>query len=176
MTAVGAWLFLLTYFFFFSYIGYMPSVEPNMELELKTLRSRPELRPRVGCLACRATQVFHYSLFSYYWYSPPPHFICCIIWLSTQLRIPTFFNVYLFILRETTSRGEAERERETENPRQAPCCQHRARWGLQLMSLEIMTWNEIKSQMLHRLSHPGALRIAIYFLQMRSCLRDRWWR
>ena len=35
----------------------MPSVEPNMGLELTTLRSRPVLRSRVGCLTDGATQV-----------------------------------------------------------------------------------------------------------------------
>lgn len=34
----------------------MPSVEPNAGLQLTTLRSRAELRSRVGCLADWATQ------------------------------------------------------------------------------------------------------------------------
>ena len=41
--------------FFFS-VGITPTMEPNMGLELITLRSRPELRSRVGCLTYWATQ------------------------------------------------------------------------------------------------------------------------
>ena len=35
----------------------MPSVEPDVGLELTTLRSRPELRSRVGCLTDCGPQV-----------------------------------------------------------------------------------------------------------------------
>ena len=33
---------------FFLQVSFSPSTEPNAELELMTLRPRPELRPRVG--------------------------------------------------------------------------------------------------------------------------------
>ena len=39
------------------------------------------------------------------------------------------FNVYLFILRERVQTGEGQGEREAENPKQAPHCQHRAQCG-----------------------------------------------
>jgi len=41
---------------FFLKVDSMPSVDPNTGLELMTLRSRPELRSRVGCLTNWATQ------------------------------------------------------------------------------------------------------------------------
>ena len=35
-----------------------------------------------------------------------------------------FFNVYLFLRdTETTQEGEGQRDRETDNPDQVPCCQ-----------------------------------------------------
>ena len=44
-----------------------------------------------------------------------------------------FFNVYLFILREGehVQAGEGQREKETENPKQAPRCQHGTQCGAQ---------------------------------------------
>ena len=42
---------------FFFKVGFMPSMEPNVGLELMTLRSRPELRSRVRCLTNKAIQV-----------------------------------------------------------------------------------------------------------------------
>lgn len=37
-------------------VGSMPSIEPNVGLEVMTLRSRPKLRSRVGGLTNCATQ------------------------------------------------------------------------------------------------------------------------
>ena len=59
------------------------------------------------------------------------------------------------------SRGQTERGREGENPKQAPCWQWGAWHGVADMrrdptNHEIMTWAEVKSQMLNQLSHPGA--------------------
>ena len=52
-------------------------------------------------------------------------------WRSLDLVRPLSF--YLFILREIVcvSAGEMEgqREREIENPKEAPCCEHRAKYG-----------------------------------------------
>ena len=48
------------------------------------------------------------------------------------------------------------RERETQNPKQASCCEHRARCGARTYACETMTWAEIKSRPLNRMSHPGA--------------------
>ena len=80
-----------------------------------------------------------------------------------EVRFGTFIIFFkcLFILRErkSASRGGAEREREgeRENPKEAPCCQHREpHAGLELTSREIMTRLAIKSWMLNPLSHPGA--------------------
>ena len=61
--------------------------------------------------------------------------------IQALLCVPSFifFNVYLFILKETekerecTVEGQRERERERErdNPKQALHCQHRAQWRAQ---------------------------------------------
>ena len=66
------------------------------------------------------------------------------------------------------SRGGAERERE--NPKQAPCCQHRAQRGAQFHNAGIMTWAEIKSQMLNQLNHPGTPT----FKYLKLKLHDFW--
>ena len=67
--------------------------------------------------------------------------------------------IYLFILyfweRQSASRGEAERDRETQNLKQAPglSCQHRAQWGTQTPE-----WRDHdlgQSQTLNQLGHPG---------------------
>ena len=59
--------------------------------------------------------------------------------------------------RECMKTGEGQRERERENPMQALCCQ----WGAwyEPKNYEIITWAEIKSWTLNRLSHPGAPKI-----------------
>ena len=46
-------------------IGFTPSTEPHMGLELTTLRSRPQLRSRVRCLNSWATQMPPTTLYSY---------------------------------------------------------------------------------------------------------------
>lgn len=42
-------MFLENFVLFFK-VGSLPSMEPNAELELMTLKLRPEMRSRVGCL------------------------------------------------------------------------------------------------------------------------------
>lgn len=59
--------------------------------------------------------------------------------------------------------GERNRERETENPKQAPCLMHEPSVGLDLTTLRSMTWAEIKSQMLSWLNHPDTLGISTSF-------------
>ena len=58
-----------------------------------------------------------------------------------------FSNAYLF-----WESGERQRERERENPKQPA----KPDAGLNIPNREIVTWAEIKSQMLHELSHLGA--------------------
>ena len=68
------------------------------------------------------------------------------------------------------SRGGAEREGERERERErAPSRFHAAsrqpNSGLPLANCEIMTGAKIKTQMLNRLSHPGAPVCALYDCQ-----------
>ena len=70
------------------------------------------------------------------------------------------FKVYLFILRQSEQgRG---RERDRENPKQAPHHQHRAGRRTQSHNPEIMTWAEIKSRTLNRLSPEAPLQLNIF--------------
>ena len=91
--------------------------------------------------------------------------------ISSSVFIISFFNVYLFILREgermQAGEGQRQRKTETENPKQDLHCQHRAQCGTrsQEPSHEIMTSAKIKSQTLNWLSHPGTL-INIVFLPL----------
>ena len=59
----------------------------------------------------------------------------------------SFFKVYLFrenVRMHTHGQGK-RREREGENPKQAPCCQCRAGLGAHSQDREIMTGAETKS-------------------------------
>ena len=77
-------------------------------------------------------------------------------WISTLLS--NFFNVYSFLRdRERQSMsGKGQRERETQNPKQAPglSCQHIAQRGAR--THEPRDHDLGQSQVLNRLSHPGA--------------------
>ena len=55
-----------------------------------------------------------------------------------NINILNLFYVYLFIFKERQRAGEGEgqREWERENPKQAPCCQHRAHRGAQTYKLQ----------------------------------------
>ena len=72
--------------------------------------------------------------------------------------------VFINFERERERERERGRERvsmsgggaERESPKQARHCQCRARDGAWSMNCEIMTWAEIKSQMLNQLNHPGS--------------------
>ena len=75
----------------------------------------------------------------------------------------SFKFIYLFWKRMCTSTSRGEADREGENPKQTLCYQHRAWCGAQSPDHEIMTWAEIKSRMLNRLSHPGAPIVIISF-------------
>ena len=70
------------------------------------------------------------------------------------LNVFFFFFFLMFILRERVCEQGRGRERETENPKQTPHCQHRAQSGARTHK----TRAESKSPALNRLRHPGALR------------------
>ena len=71
------------------------------------------------------------------------------------LQIVLYISLKMFIFLFWEREGEREkahackrgriRDRGRENRKQAPHCQRRARWGLDRMNHEIMTWAEIKS-------------------------------
>ena len=64
----------------------------------------------------------------------------------------------------------AERERETQNPKDAPDCQHRAGHGAR--THELRDRDLSRSQTLNPLSPPGALSPAnVLFLFMESCMQ-----
>ena len=66
------------------------------------------------------------------------------------------FFIYLW----ETERGEGQKERETQNPKQLQGTEHDV--GLKLTNSEIVTWAEIKSQTLNQLSFPGA-PVSVFF-------------
>ena len=58
-----------------------------------------------------------------------------------------FWMFIYFWERQTVWAEEGQRERETENPKQAPCCQHRAWCGVQTHEPQTMrSWPEPKSR------------------------------
>ena len=64
------------------------------------------------------------------------------------------FSLFIYLERKSMSRWVTKRERERENPKQAPHCQPRARCrALSHDWPEITTWADIKSQTLNWLSH-----------------------
>lgn len=66
-------------------------------------------------------------------------------------------------MRDRTPVGVGQRE----NPKQAPHCECGARRRAQTQELWDLTWAETKSQILNRLSHPGAPWQNFY---MKNCL------
>ena len=71
-----------------------------------------------------------------------------------------FLDVYLFGLRERERASGGGLEREAENPNRLHAVNAQPDAGLELTNREIMTWVEIKSRALNRLSHPSAPEIA----------------
>ena len=96
-----------------------------------------------------------------------------------------FSSFYLFILREREQGRGRERERERGRER-IPSRLHTLSAepdvGLEVTNREIVTWAESKSQMLNRLSHPGAPKlhsqrkgtVLIEFLGRRLWFRSKW--
>ena len=64
---------------------------------------------------------------------------------------------------QATSRAGAERRRD-KIPSKLYAISTELDAGLELMNYEIMTWAEIRSQMLNRLCHPG-IPILVNFLK-----------
>ena len=61
---------------------------------------------------------------------------------SPKFKKNFFFNVYLFLRERDRVAGKGQRERETQNPKQAPGSELSAQsplWGLKLTNHEIMT-------------------------------------
>ena len=89
---------------------------------------------------------------------------CQIVFHSGCIIVHSFFSIFknffkcLFLReRERVHGGGAEREREAERiPTRLHAVSPAPDAGLEPTNGEIMTWVETKSQMLNRLSHPGA--------------------
>ena len=83
---------------------------------------------------------------------------------NSRVLLPIFKNIFvifkiLFLFeRETARTGEGQRERETEDPKQAPRRQHRAPRGVQTHEPRDHDLN--RSLRLNRLSHPGVPEIS----------------
>ena len=78
--------------------------------------------------------------------------------LQTLYFFFSFLNVYLFILLE----HEQGRSRCGERiPRRLYAVSVEPDVGLDPMNCELMTWPEIKSWMLNRLSHPGTPNLLV---------------
>ena len=58
--------------------------------------------------------------------------------------------------------GGAERERETQNLKQAPCSELSAQSPMGAQTQELRDHDLSQSRMLSRLSHPGALAVIFY--------------
>ena len=81
--------------------------------------------------------------------------------LTTSTLFFNFFNMYLLLReRQSTSRGGAEREGDTESEAgsRLRAVSTEPDVGLEPTDCEITTWAETKSQTLHPLSPPGAPR------------------
>ena len=83
-----------------------------------------------------------------------------------------FFKIYLFWERLSASGEGAEKETETENPRQAPCSQHVKQRGAWTHKT-VKSWPEIKSRTLNRLSHPGTPGQSFFYRAGSACYD--WW-
>ena len=101
--------------------------------------------------------------------------ICIYVFQQPFLLISLFYkkNVYLFILRETEHKqGRGRDKREKENPKQAPCCQHRAQHGA--WTHKLRDHDLSRNQELNGLSHPGDPHFTFFFLACPSfCSTDR---
>ena len=88
----------------------------------------------------------------------------CAFLYGLFLFLSFFFYKCLFIFEtESASRGEAERKRERISSRLCTVSTEPDE-GLNLTNHEIMTWAEIKSQTLTRLSHPCTPRLVLTYL------------
>ena len=85
-----------------------------------------------------------------------------ILWPSLELFFPLQL-IYSFWERKRVSKGGAKKERERDRereriPNKLPTVSAEPDAGLELMNSKIMTWAEIKNQMLNQPSHPVAPR------------------
>ena len=95
--------------------------------------------------------------------SSPGEALCLLVCLFTW---GDFKFIYLFWEGENVSRGGAERGRDRENPRQAPCCQHRAWWGARTQEA-VRSWPESRSRVRYLTNWaPWVLLICEFFMQV----------
>ena len=114
---------------------------------------------------------------TFYWLTFPPCLTSLLLyqfssifqmnWERLNLHLNYFFWKFLFLFlkeRESMSGGRAERGRHRIRSRlQAPSCQHKAQCWAQIHE----PWDHdlSQSQMVNRLSHPGAPRVLITFVR-----------
>lgn len=81
-------------------------------------------------------------------------------WLVHTLFFLSLLPIICFLERERRhKRGREKGQERIPSSRDSPCTSTEPDAGLNLMNHEIMTWAEIKSRLLNRLSYPGASRV-----------------
>ena len=122
----------------------MPSTEPDVGLDLTTVRSWPKPKSRVRHLTNWAT------------HAPQD---------TSHLKQK---KLSLFILRVYASRVGTKKWERERIPSRLWDVSTELNVGLELTNHEIMTWAEIKSQRLNQLSHPGTPPLTFLFWMMRE--------
>ena len=82
-------------------------------------------------------------------------------WMDRLDMSPFFWYVYFTFIyferdRERTRVGDGQLKRERENPKQAPCCRHRALRGARTHIQHDHDLSRTKRQILNQLSRPGS--------------------
>ena len=148
------WLFCNDFFFIFLTFIYFWDRERQSMNGGGSKRGRHRIWNRLQALSCQ-----HRVQRGARTHRPRDHDLS---W-SRMLNRPSHPGARLLILRETEKArmGDGQKERERENPKQAPHCQCRARQGAQ--THELWDHDLRQSWTLNQLSHPGAPTYSFYF-------------
>ena len=135
---------------------HLPLVTISLFSVVKNLFLGLSLFPLFMCFL-NSTYDWNHMVFPFLWLTSLSIILLCYISVVSNGKMTFFFKfISLFWEREHKRVGEQQRERERQNPKQAPAVSAEPNVGLKLMNSEIMIRAEIKSQMLNQLSHPGA--------------------